>query len=344
PGSSTILTGHDDSHLRLWQIDAGIPYASGPRTLVGHSGPVRTVALSADGQWLASSADDQTLRLWSSVSGEGRWVWPLTAPATLLSFSTSGRWLASVSLAGNVSIWDTATGSCIGDLDSTPDSPSALTFNASEDGLIVGARDGTIGLWPLDRYTRTGDLGIACEPHTFSGHQGQVHGLAVSLDGAILASASHDGTVRWWSLASISSPDLSNAVDPAPLPGALRGHWQHPAEQWLQGVTTSPTGEILAITSAAAQVEVWAVETNQRRYVLKGHSQDIWQVSVSPSRAHLVTASQDDEIRIWALDSGVCQQILRPDRPYEGVNIRGATGLSDTEARMLKSLGAIVSY
>ncbi|PSN12123.1 hypothetical protein C7293_21535 [filamentous cyanobacterium CCT1] len=171
-----------------------------------------------------------------------------------------------------------------------------------------------------------------------------MHGLAVSLDGAILASASHDGTVRWWSLASISSPDLSNAVDPAPLPGALRGHWQHPAEQWLQGVTTSPTGEILAITSAAAQVEVWAVETNQRRYVLKGHSQDIWQVSVSPSRAHLVTASQDDEIRIWALDSGVCQQILRPDRPYEGVNIRGATGLSDTEARMLKSLGAIVSY
>ncbi|MGG6241151.1 AAA family ATPase [Nodosilinea sp. AN01ver1] len=344
-GSSTILTGHDDSHLRLWQIKAGNPYASGPRMLSGHSGPVRTVALSADGRWLASSADDQTLRLWSAISGESHWVWPIAAPVTLLSFSASGRWLASVSLAGNISIWDTATGSCIGDLDSTPDSPSALTFNADEDGLIVGARDGTITLWPLDRYTRAGDSGAGGEPHTFSAHQGQVHGLAVSLDGSMLASASHDGTVRWWDLSSYSnSRDLSSAIGPTPALGELRGQWQHPAEQWLQGVTTSPSGEILAITSAATQVEVWAVEINQRRQVLKGHGQDIWQVAVSPSRTHLVTASQDDEIRIWALESGVCQQILRPDRPYEGVNIRGATGLSDTEVRMLKSLGAIVSY
>ena len=343
-GSSLILTGHDDSHLRLWQIDAGIPYASGPRTLAGHSGPIRTVALSADGRWLASSADDQTLRLWSALSGENRWVWPISTPATLLSFSASGQWLASVSLAGNISLWDPATGVCVGDVDSTPDSPSALAFSADERWLIVGARDGTMGLWSLDRYTRTGNLGAACEPCTFSGHQGQVHGLAVSLDGSILVSASHDGTVRWWSLASACSSDANTPPSPTATAEALQGQWQHPAEQWLQGVTTSPDGDILAITSAAAQVEVWAIETNQRRHVLKGHSQDIWQVSVSPSRAHLVTASQDDEIRIWALDSGVCQQILRPDRPYEGVNIRGATGLSDTEARMLKSLGAIVSY
>jgi hypothetical protein len=47
---------------------------------------------------------------------------------------------------------------------------------------------------------------------------------------------------------------------------------------------------------------------------------------------------------VWDLATGLCQQTLRPDRPYEGVNIRGATGLSDTEERMLKSLGAIVSY
>ncbi|MBE9157110.1 pentapeptide repeat-containing protein [Nodosilinea sp. LEGE 06152] len=344
PDSSTILTGHDDSHLRLWQIHAGNPYASGPRTLAGHGGPVRTVALSADGRWLASSADDQTLRLWSTVSGESQWVWPIAAPATLLSFSTSGQWLASVNLAGNISIWDTATGSCTGDLDSTPDSPSALTFSTDEGWLIVGARDGTIGLWPTDRYTRAGDLGAGVEPRTLSGHQGQVHGLAVSLDGSMLASASHDGTVRWWSLASDAGSVANSIVGLTPMLGELQGQWQHPAEQWLQGVTTSPTGEILAITSAAAQVELWAVETNQRRLVFSGHSQDIWQVSVSPSRTHLVTASQDDEIRVWALDSGVCQQILRPDRPYEGVNIRGATGLSDTETRMLKSLGAIVSY
>lgn len=341
-GSGTILTGHDDTHLRLWQISADSPYASGPRTLVGHGGLVRTVALSADGQWLASSADDQTLRLWSAVSGESRWVWSTAAPATLLSFSPDGQWLASASLAGSISLWNIPTGSCIGDLEGTPDSPSALAFSADGQWLIVGARDGTIGLWPL--HSRVGgsfpkdkqSLGQGLEPCTLSDHQGQVHGLAVSLDGAVLASASHDGTVRWWNWTDL----LDGVLDQNP---AL-GQWRHPTEQWLQGVTTSPVGEILAITSEAAQVEVWAVDTNQCLYVLRGHSQDIWQVAVSHSRTHLLTASQDDEIRVWSLESGLCQQTLRPDRPYEGVNIRGATGLSDTEARMLKSLGAIVSY
>jgi WD40 repeat protein len=161
----------------------------------------------------------------------------------------------------------------------------------------------------------------------------------------MLVSASHDGTVRWWSLEPGDSPSVQASIQNED-PGSRRalGQWHHPEEQWLQGVTISPTGEILAITSVATQVEVWAVATNQRRHVLLGHSQDIWHGSVSSNRTHLITASQDDEIRVWALDTGTCQQTLRPDRPYEGVNIRGATGLSDTEEQMLKSLGAIVSY
>jgi WD40 repeat protein len=158
----------------------------------------------------------------------------------------------------------------------------------------------------------------------------------MGLDGLILASASHDGTLCWWSLEPAQNAD--------PFQGYPLGQWRHPTEQWLQGVTVSPAGDILAITSDDAQMEVWDVEKNQRCHTLRGHSQDIWQVSVSPSRTHLVTASQDDEIRVWALDTGLCQQTLRPDLPYEGVNIREATGLSTTEERMLKSLGAIVSY
>jgi len=58
----------------------------------------------------------------------------------------------------------------------------------------------------------------------------------------------------------------------------------------------------------------------------------------------LATASQDDEIRIWGLDSGACLQVLRPDLPYAGTNILGAEGLSDPEATMLRALGAVVRY
>ncbi|MEA5449410.1 NACHT domain-containing protein [Leptolyngbya sp. CCNP1308] len=327
PDSGTILTGHDDTHLRLWQVNAHSPYATGPRALAGHSGSVRTVALSADGQWLASSADDQTLRLWSIATGQSQWVGVTPTAATLLRFSADGQCLATAGPDSGILVWDCATGSAVGELEDAPDSPSALLFSPNGDWLVVGARDGTIGLWPWKQRTRVGPEGAIFDYRVLAGHQSQVHSL--SAQGEQLVSASHDGTVRWWSLGQDN--------------GCL-GQWQHPGEQWLQGVTQGPGGDVLAITSQNAQVEVWEVETNQRRHTLKGHSQDIWQVLGCPSGTHLVTASQDDEIRVWDLATGLCQQTLRPDRPYEGVNIRGATGLSDTEERMLKSLGAIVSY
>ena len=91
-------------------------------------------------------------------------------------------------------------------------------------------------------------------------------------------------------------------------------------------------------------MEVWDGNRSRRLHRLQGHSQDIWQVVVSADGHTLATASQDDEIRIWQLDTGFCLQVLRPDRPYEGANIWGAEGLSEPEETMLRALGAVVRY
>jgi WD40 repeat protein len=312
-----LLTGHTDTHLRLWQRNGAGAFAISPQTLSGHSGAIHTLAVSHDGQWFASAAADQTIGLWQSTTGQCDRI--LAAPATLIAFSPDSRWLASAGEETSVVLWDVATGLRVGDLVGHEGLPSALAFSPDSQWLISGSRDCTIRVW--DTVQRT------CQ-RVLVGHQRQIHSLAVSLDGRHLASASYDGTVRWW--------DLTR--------GETLGTWYHPQNQWIHSITIDPDGEILAITSDSPDVEVWAVQSNQRRRPLKGHSHDIWGVFVSPDRSHLVTASQDYEIRIWALNSGSCQQVLRPDRPYEGVNIRGTTGLSPSETAMLKSLGAIVSY
>ncbi|WP_416676948.1 hypothetical protein [Egbenema bharatensis] len=51
--------------------------------------------------------------------------------------------------------------------------------------------------------------------------------------------------------------------------------------------------------------------------------------------------SADETIKLWDVQSGKCLNTLRADRPYEGMNIAGVTGLTDVQKNTLKALGAI---
>lgn len=313
-GADKVLTGHDDGHLRLWEMTNATLGFSGPKLLRGHGEPVGCVALSHDGVWAASSGSDRTLRLWQTASGNGEWLLS-TAPATVLGFSTSSQWLAYACDDPSISVWQVATGQLVAHWDNPHGIPVTLAFSPDGQSLYWGCRDGS--LW-------RGTLTSPTAPQPLSGHQGPVHSLSLSLDGTVLASASHDGTLRWWDVTS----------------GRQLGQWLLPEGHWLHGVTIDRQGQVLAIVSHGLELAVWAVQSNRCRHRLKGHSQDVWQVQVSCDRTLLISASQDDEIRLWSLDQGTCQQTLRPNRPYEGVNIWGATGLSEPEIAMLKALGA----
>jgi WD40 repeat protein len=56
----------------------------------------------------------------------------------------------------------------------------------------------------------------------------------------------------------------------------------------------------------------------------------------------LASGSLDGTIRLWDVVTEECLKILSNNKPYEGMNIVGAHGLTDTQKTVLEELGAIV--
>ncbi|KAL9607560.1 MAG: hypothetical protein Q9167_007535, partial [Letrouitia subvulpina] len=162
------------------------------QTLEGHTGRVSAVTFSPDGQLLASTSYDNTVRLWDGATGalrgslEGH-----TGPVRAVTFSPDGQLLASASDDNTVRLWDGATGALRGSLEGHTGPVSAVTFSPDGQLLASASDDNTVRLW--DRAT--GALRGSLE-----GHTGPVRAVTFSPDGQLLASASYDNTVRLWDI------------------------------------------------------------------------------------------------------------------------------------------------
>jgi WD40 repeat protein len=93
----------EDYCVVLWRTDAAEPV----RTFTGHTAPVRALAFSADGQWLVTGGDDQTIRLWEVATGRLKLtVTGHQGPVTAVAFAPDGRILATGSEDTTVVLWD----------------------------------------------------------------------------------------------------------------------------------------------------------------------------------------------------------------------------------------------
>ena len=56
----------------------------------------------------------------------------------------------------------------------------------------------------------------------------------------------------------------------------------------------------------------------------------------------LLSGGLDRTIKLWDIATGRCIRTLMGDRLYEGMNIRGATELTNAQKATLKALGALI--
>ena len=61
----------------------------------------------------------------------------------------------------------------------------------------------------------------------------------------------------------------------------------------------------------------------------------------NPEGDRIASSSADGTVRLWDLETGVCEAILEPAGPYVGMNITGVTGITAAQRATLLALGAI---
>jgi len=110
------------------------------------------------------------------------------------------------------------------------------------------------------------------------------------------------------------------------------------------GITTpimfNPDGTFL-IVSNDKQIAVWDVQSGQCLRTIEDQRSHPWDIALAPDGCTLVSGNEDGTIKLWNIHMGELLKTLRVPRPYEGMNITGATGLTDAQRETLKALGAV---
>lgn len=127
---------------------------------------------------------------------------------------------------------------------------------------------------------------------------GAVAALAVSPDGARLATGGEDGVVRVFDAGSWQQQR------------ELRGH-----SSMVYCVEWSRDGQRLASSSADRTARVWSAETGEQQCAFTQHTYPVSTVRFSPDGARLASTSyqrpRGGEVRIWDAASGDQQQVLQ---------------------------------
>ncbi len=254
-----------------------------PPSPLGHKKEAWALAYSPDGQTLASSSDDGTVKLWDAATGDLRRT--LTGYPSLVAsvaYSPDGKLIASAGFDKNVGLWDAATGKRLGLLKGHTGFLRSVRF--SHDGKLLAStgNDMTVRLW--DVATR------AAKGEPLKGHTGILYAVAFSPDGRFVCSAGDDRKAFFWDV--VTGRKVSEFA----------------VESNIQAIAFSPDGKTLATTAVDGGITLWDTASGTSRPPLRGHSLAILGVTFSPDGRTLATAGRDKTVRLW--DPATGQELL----------------------------------
>lgn len=273
---------HNFEYHYLRRLCAGSPKSYSP-----HQGRVYSVAFEPDGTRVAAASADGTVSVFDVATDQLVRRIQVSAEAVYaVCWNPDATVLATAGEDARIRLWDATTGEPCGMVESSSTEIVDLEFSPDGTRLAAAAADGQIAMWEASAGHRLIAIDL---------HHGPLHCLTFSGDSQQLFSAGEDGLL---------------AAMPTTAPYDAYDYWK--SDGRLFALAASPVDDLIAVGSETI-IYLFDDKHSTRTTLPLLHRNTVRALAFSPDGSLLASASDDQTIGIWDIES---RSLLRTYRGH----------------------------